>query len=412
MISTRHSTPSVAFCAKHNLCTGCGICADVCPNHAITIKIINNVNKPVIDLDKCRNDKGCFKCFSVCAGHGIDLETRHLSLFENNSTNENPTLGRYESCYVGHSCDESIRYHSASGGCVSSFLIFLLEKGMIGGAIVTRFSKDDPFKAEPFLATTKEEILSAKSSKYCPVSMDGMASLVKNAPFQVAIVGLPCHIQGFRKLASINKNFEKKVFAYFGIFCSATKDYRAIDNTCKTYKINKKDVIDFAYRDDGCLGAMKIVYKDNSIKKIPYSEYYHKQRSFFKPERCLSCIDHFAKLADISFGDIHVPPYDQDEIGSNSIIVRSKSMNELLKKSIEEKFLAADIIEASEVVRSQVILPYRKKIFNGHRFAEKLLKRPLVEYDWYPTPPIKAKLIMMDLSYRAQKLTSKIFFSK
>jgi len=412
MISTRHSTPSVAFCAKHNLCTGCGICVDVCPNNAITIKKNNHVNKPVIDLDKCKNDKGCFKCFSVCAGHGIDLETRHLSLFENNSTNENPTLGRYESCYVGHSCDESIRYHSASGGCVSSFLIFLLEKGMIGGAIVTRFSKDDPFKAEPFLATTKEEILSAKSSKYCPVSMDGMASLVKNAPFQVAIVGLPCHIQGFRKLASVDKVFKEKVFAYLGIFCSATKDFRALDNTFKTFKLSKKDITSFAFRDDGCLGSLKIIYKNGDIRKIPYREYNHIQRSFFKPERCLSCIDHFAKLADISFGDIHIPPYDQDKVGSNSIIVRSKKMNQIFKSSIEESYIKAKEIEATEVVRSQVILPYRKKIFNGHRFVEKLLKRPLVEYDWYPTLPIKAKLIMMDLSYRAQKLTSKIFFSK
>lgn len=400
--------PSVAFCAKHNLCTGCGICADVCPNHAITIKIINNENKPVIDLDKCKNDKGCFKCFSVCAGHGIDLETRHLSLFENNSTNENPTLGRYESCYVGHSCDESIRYHSASGGCVSSFLIFLLEKGMIGGAIVTRFSKDDPFKAEPFLATTKEEILSAKSSKYCPVSMDGMASLVKNAPFQVAIVGLPCHIQGFRKLASVDKVFKEKVFAYLGIFCSSTKDYRAIDTICKKYGIVKKNVKSFAYRDNGCLGSMTVEYKNGKTLEVPYSEYYGKLRSFFKPERCLSCIDHFAKLADISFGDIHVPPYDQDEIGSNSIIVRSKSMNELLKKSIEEKFIEADIIESSEIVRSQVILPYRKKIFNGHRFIEKLLRHPIVTYDQYPTIPIKPKLILMDVFYRIQKIVSKV----
>src|SRR5690554_7505541 len=404
--------PSVSYCTKHNLCTGCGICADVCPTNAITIQRVDHVYKPVVDIEKCINDKGCYKCFSVCAGYGIDLKTRHDDLFQKNSSQENVTIGNFESCYVGHAQDESIRYHSASGGSLSSFLIYLLEKGFIGGAIVTRFSKEDPLKSEPFLATTKEEILSAKSSKYCPVSMDGIAPLVKKASFQVAIVGLPCHIQGFRKLASINKNFEKKVFAYFGIFCSATKDFRALDNTFKTFKLSKKDITSFAFRDDGCLGSLKIIYKNGDIRKIPYREYNHIQRSFFKPERCLSCIDHFAKLADISFGDIHIPPYDQDKVGSNSIIVRSKKMNQIFKSSIEESYIKAKEIEATEVVRSQVILPYRKKIFNGHRFVEKLLKRPLVEYDWYPTLPIKAKLIMMDLSYRAQKLTSKIFFSK
>jgi hypothetical protein len=79
-----------------------------------------------------------------------------------------------------------------------------------------------------------------------------------------------------------------------------------------------------------------------------------------------------------------------------------------MKKSIEEKFLAADIIEASEVVRSQVILPYRKKIFIGHRFIEKLLKHPIVTYDQYPTIPIKPKLILMDIFYRIQKIVSKV----
>ena len=37
-------------------------------------------------------------------------------------------LGRYLGCYVGHACDGSMRYNSASGGMVRALLIFALEQ--------------------------------------------------------------------------------------------------------------------------------------------------------------------------------------------------------------------------------------------------------------------------------------------
>jgi len=390
---------NVSYCVENYLCTGCGICQDVCNSDAIKIGKINHFNAPIIDKEKC-ND--CGLCFKVCAGHKMDLEKRSKELFN-----------ELEICYIGHSTDHDIRYHCAAGGVTSQFLIWLLEKRHIGGAIVTKFLECDPFKAEPFLAKTKEEILSAKSSKYCPVSMHGMATLVKNANFPVAIVGLPCHIQAFRKLASYDKNFGKNVFAYFGLYCSSTKDYRCIDYICKKHKVKKDNVETFAYRDDGCLGNMKAVYKDGTSDSFSFLYAYASQsslRSYFKPERCLQCIDHFANLADISFGDIHISPYKDAEgykIGENGIIARSEEMNELLLECQKDGVVELKEIPKSEIIRSQKILPYRKQVYSGDCFFRKIVGKPVVEYDFENKEKLKLKFIVKVLVYKLQRLVAK-----
>ena len=288
-------------------------------------------------------------------------------------------------------------------------MIYLLEQGYINGAVVTKFSTEDPFKAEPFIATSKEEILQAKSSKYIPVSMDGIASKVKAFDGKVAIVGIPCHIQGFRKLASLDKKFSEKVFAYIGLFCSSFNDERSIDRICKMHSINKSQVSTFTFRDEGCMGVLKATYKDGSVCKVPYSKYKAPLRSFYKPERCLSCIDHFAKLADISFGDISVLPYSNDKIGSNSVIVRSKEIDEIFNKALVQNCISAQRVDVSEIKRGQVILPYRDAIFWGHRFVEKIMCRPVVEYDSYPIVKFKSSFIINDFFYRIQKFVSRFF---
>lgn len=401
--------PSVAFCAKYNLCTGCGVCSDACLNNAISIEKIEWLNKPVIDVSKCKNDKGCSRCFDVCPGHGIDLKARNCDLFDKNEALKDEQIGLYQECFIAHSCDEEIRYHASSGGCTSTFLIYLLDQGYIDGAVVTKFSTKDPFKPEPFIATTKEEILQAKSSKYMPVSMSGVASKVKAFDGKVAIVGIPCHIQGFRKLASLDKKLSEKIFAYIGLFCSSVNDERSIDRICRMHSINKRQVSTFTFRDEGCMGVLKATYKDGTVYKVPYGKYKTPLRSFYKPERCLSCIDHFAKLADISFGDISVLPYSNDKIGSNSVVVRSKGIDEIFNKALAQNRISAQKVDVSEIKRGQVILPYRDAIFWGHRFVEKIMHRPVVEYDSYPIVKFKLNFVIKDFSYRVQKIVSRLF---
>jgi len=157
---------TISSVAKDGLCTGCGTCVALCPNDAIEM-VINEkkgVYVPELDEGKCNN---CGICFKVCPGHEVDFKGLNLEIFGKEP--EDILIGNYLNCYVGHATDYDIRYNSASGGLVTALLIFALEEGLIDGALVTRMKKDKPLEPEPFIARTREEIIEARGSKYCPV---------------------------------------------------------------------------------------------------------------------------------------------------------------------------------------------------------------------------------------------------
>ena len=54
-----------------NKCIGCGTCAKVCPESAITMKNKKNKQVPVVDYDYC---KGCGLCAAQCPVKAIKME--------------------------------------------------------------------------------------------------------------------------------------------------------------------------------------------------------------------------------------------------------------------------------------------------------------------------------------------------
>lgn len=202
---------------KEGMCTGCGTCAGICPTNAIEMVIDKKkgIYKPLIDIEKCTK---CGLCYKVCPGHSVDF--KELNEFVFGKQPENILLGNYINCYAGHSTDYGIRYNSASGGLVTQLLIFAIEEGIIDGALVTRMKKDNPLEPEPFIARTKEEIIEATGSKYCPVPANITLKEILNSKGgeKFAVVGLPCHILGIRNVEQINKKLKSKIVLHLGIF--------------------------------------------------------------------------------------------------------------------------------------------------------------------------------------------------
>ena len=331
--------PNINFTLRYDLCTGCGICVDACPSRIIVMEAREGRFVPRINDELCNNDRGCHRCMDACPGIGIDLCRIANEQYNDDGTNEDKMVGRYLKCFTGHSNDQDIRFHSASGGMVSSFLVFLMEKKLIDGAVVTAFDAKNELLVNSYIAHNREEVLRAKSSKYSPVSLHGMAKAIKEAEgSRYVIVGLPCHVQGFRKLEAIDRKFKEKIAGYFAIYCSSGRTFHLTEHVFKERGIDKNRLTYFAYRDEGCLGSMvakqrrnirvtdsnsEISLKDD-VYKEKYQSYYHPLRSFFIPRRCLFCIDHYGELGDVCFGDIHIEPYIEDKIGVNSLIVRKK----------------------------------------------------------------------------------------
>lgn len=341
------------------LCMGCGICQDACAKKCIKIHHGTDVNHPVIDEDKCNE---CGLCLKTCAGKGIDIDARSEDLFKGKSKGNDKYIGFYDKCFSGYSTDCDIRFHSASGGCLSQFLIYLLDKGYIDGVVVVGYEKGSPMTPHTYIAHSKEEVLASRSSKYCVTSYEGILTEIKQKGGKYVVAGLPCHIQSFRKYSDIFKKVREQIIGYFAIYCSSNRTMRSQDFLLYRYGVNRKDVAHFAYRDNGCLGEMVFENKNGKVlKAVPYQTFWIGMHGFFNVPRCSTCIDHFGELADVCFGDIHIGEYINDHVGVNSLISRSSDWTSILKNAVRDGYLHLDEIPFSLVKNSQGYAMRQKK---------------------------------------------------
>lgn len=385
---------------RNNLCTGCGICEDVCPTHSIRIECRNGENSPVLEEKTCLGDK-CGRCLKVCPGIGCNLTEMANKFFSNEDSKTDKYIGLFQNLHTGYSLDDEIRWHSASGGMVSQFLIYLLDKKIIDGAVVTGFSENDHITPVSYIARTKEDVLKARSSKYCPVSLNKVGNEIKNSEGKYVIVGMPCHIQGFRKRASIDRKFSEHVVGYFSIYCSSNRTFYARDFLLKRYGVDKKEIKYFAFRDNGCLGSLVVdaagkgaefpsfatnksseCRESKSLISISFFRYYGALRSFFKPRRCLTCIDHYGELADVCFGDIHIKPYSDDKVGISSWIVRNPYFEDLFKQAEADGYITMSDVNARILNESQKAMLYPKQR-RAHAIMnmDRMIGRKTAQYD-------------------------------
>lgn len=397
---------NVSWVVKNGLCTSCGVCMGACAHKAISFDYGRERNTPNVDAGRCTN---CGICYSVCPGKGLALNGIGQQLFgKEDGINRELCAGHYIKAYVGHSTNHDIRYHAATGGMVSQFLIYLLKKKIIDGAVVVRYKENNPFEPEPFIATTEEEIWQSRSSKYVVFSFDKVADEIAHSDksLRLAVVGLPCHVQGWRLLASKNRRVRESIVGYFAIYCSVNKTKLSLEYYPWRYKIDKEKVGRFAFRDDGCMGFMKFTDKQGTeMKKIPYISFWYGTHSFFANPRCSLCIDQLGELADISFGDIHIEPYSQDTIGTNSIITRTNHWNNILKCCKDEGFVTLDEIPIGTIVKSQ---GYTKSFKKGAGVQTNIAIRHIINrkspaYDTVNKCNLKAKVVVTELVKALQR---------
>ena len=360
---------TISQVVKDGLCTGCGTCVALCPEEAIkhTIDKKKGIYIPELDENKCNR---CGICYTVCPGHGVDFKQLNLEIFGKES--EDILIGNYLNCCVGHSTDYDIRYNSASGGLVTQLLVFALEEGIIDGALVTRMKKCNPLEPEPFVARNREEIIEASKSKYCPVPANIALKEILNSKEgeKFAVVGLPCHIHGIRKAEMINKKLKEKIILHLGILCSINRNFLSQDYLFKKFNVDKEDVVKFDYRGEGWIGGMTITSKNGDKIHSPLPMYYTQiLRSYFVPVRCTLCSDQSCELADASFGDIWIPEFMDDRIGTSVIIVRNRISENILQNMILNEKVELNNLNKNKLILSQIYPLHLKKTHLNARIA-------------------------------------------
>lgn len=383
MPNTKNDRNVVSLVVSKELCLGCGVCTDNCNKGALKMVVSpKGLNVPVIDKQLCNN---CGVCYHYCVGKGIQLNGISKKIFaEEDSIQHDEKIGYYQKCYFGYCNDLDVRVHCASGGMVSGLLIYMLEKGIIDGTVVTGFREDNPMRPRTYIARTKDEILNGKSSKYCVVSFDGIIRELKSANGRYIIVGLPCHIQAIRTCADGQPKLKERILGYFAIYCSLTKNLLSQDYLISRYKINKTSLKSFSYRDDGCMGSMKFCdNKGGTIKKVNFIDYYKPLHAFFNSERCTLCIDHYGELADMCFGDVKKDEDLEETPGESSFITRTRFFESVVQKAISDGYIHAEEISGEFLNSRQNYLRRHKKgegiirVYSFRRF----FRRAVPHYD-------------------------------
>jgi len=351
----------------------------------MTKSIDGSIYEPKIDDDMCIH---CSNCFKVCPGHSLNFKEYNQILF--NKLPSNILMGNFINCYIGYSTDENIRYNSTSGGIATQILIHLIDNDLIDGALVTRMNKNKPLEPEPFIAKTKEEIVSSAVSKYCPVPLNKSIKELMGKPGKFAVVGLPCHIHGIRKLEKLNEDIRKKIILHIGLLCSHGVNFNGTQFILKKNNIKENDVEEISYRGHGWPGRMTIKMKNGVNRVIPFNRNWNAYWSifmpyFFTPERCMMCTDLMAELADISLGDAWLPEFMNDKVGLSLIISRSDTSKNILKKMINDKLIKLKRIHPDDVVRSQLFnMKFKKYDLANRLFLYKSHKRKIPLYNPHP----------------------------
>jgi coenzyme F420 hydrogenase subunit beta len=233
-------------------------------------------------------------------------------------------------------------------------IIYLMDKGLADGGIVARCEGKNPLTAESFIVTDREFILSARASKYTPVSSCTVLTEVLEQPGRYVFVGTPCMIEGLTKLQKLLPKLRERIILKISLVCSgmasrlSTKTYIEKDGG-----VNLKDVRRICYRGNGWPGRFRVFgeggrllmdrpYLGGALIHIVSRDHYL---------RCWNCLDHWGRFADIVVSD----PWTDDIVknerkGRSAIMVRTERGREAVASAIDSGDMIADPITVEEML--------------------------------------------------------------
>jgi len=376
---------NIKYVVKNGLCVGCGVCKAACPRKAIKM-VYNDDYGMIFPMVNEKTCNGCGICLDVCYGFKVDHKL-NLRIFHNLPDS---IVGNYKGSYIGFATDKTLRVNSTSGGVVTALLLHALEEKIIDGAIVARIEAGNPPRAKCFIATTAEEILSVRGSKYCPVTLAECIEAVENDK-RYGIVGLPCHIYGIRKLAEHSPKIKNSIHVYLGILCGGMPSYLGTQYLLKIYDMEKQYIKRFEYRGGGWPGRLFIQSEFSDQQKeisVPYPEYWQGTFGYFFPYRCTVCHDGFNEFSDISCGDAWLPRImKKDKEGTSLIITRTEIGEHVVQTAFQKGCIHITPIESQDIMQSQRgLVQFKNLTLRARINLSKLIRRKIPIFDLSRTP--------------------------
>lgn len=324
---------------RDGLCTRCGACVGLGAGH-VTVPDREGDHLPRIGAslpeDLAR------RIVAGCSGREVPIPELEAAAFSGSpgadgyvgapaptpapatdAAARDPYLGRVELLALAYSLDPDLRARGASGGILTTVLLWLLERGEIQGAVVTGMDPARPWRPRTYIATSPREIIEAAQSKYVITSVNEALPEMERFEGALAYVGLPCQVHSLRKLQRAGDPAVRQVRYVLGPYCGNTLHFSSIRSLLASHGLRDyRQIESLRFREGEWPGNLRLGLRSGATITLPkfHANYLI---PFHIVRRCLLCTDLANELADIAGGDAWAPAYEERGKGFSIVLGRS-----------------------------------------------------------------------------------------
>ena len=329
------------------LCNRCGTCVGLSDGRII---FHDKENKYLPQWIDAVDEPTAEIIYRACTGKGVDFSNLDKAVFEG-KRNYHPYIGSFRQIGIAWSNVPEIRSVSSSGGLLSHFLINLLRKKEIDGAVVLGMSREKPWQNEAFIATTPEEILSAAQSKYTISSVNEILPQIAAFEGKLAYTGLPGQVQSVRILQQMQHPSVKNIRYVIGPFFGNILHFSSVISLLRSFGIkNYHQIKKLEFRAGEWPGVMRIEMQSGEVVQL---KKFHANYliPFHICKSSLYCIDFTNEFTDLSGGDAWAPEYEERGKGFSLIITRSNLGDAILNEMVERNEISFLPLSPEEAIK-------------------------------------------------------------